>query len=301
MFVAKWSSSVIRGIAYCASVSLISALQPISRCEGPRREEMPRARLLHSRHSTLQILFDQEGPNILIVGDVHGCYEEMMQLYDTAGSPEIVILVGDLVNKGPHSAKVVRHVRTTPGWFTVRGNHDNGALRAVTGDPEQSTKKKYEWLFSHTTNQEANNGCVLSDDDVQWLADLPYTIRIPAYTEQENDIVIVHAGFVPGIPLEDQTDATMVTVRTVSGAKEDGQYQYDSSDHGVPWAKVWSGPDFVIFGHDAKRGLQREPYALGLDTGACYGKKLTGILLPSKTIYQVDSLQTYCPISGEDD
>jgi bis(5'-nucleosyl)-tetraphosphatase (symmetrical) len=304
MFVSRWCcySTFARGIAYCASLGLISALQLVSQCDdGPvQREKLlsPRAadaKLRHSRHATLRIPNNETPrPNILVVGDVHGCYEEMLQLYDTAGSPEIVILVGDLVNKGPHSAKVVHHVRTTPGWFAVRGNHDIGAVQAATGDPEQAQKKKYEWLFRETGKP------VLSNDDVQWLADLPFTIRIlAADMGQESDIIIVHAGFVPGIALEDQTDATMVTLRTVSRAA-DGQYQYDSAGKGVPWASVWNGPDFVIFGHDAKQGLQQEPQALGLDTGACYGKKLSGILLPSKTIYQVNSLQTYCRIDGED-
>uniref|UniRef100_A0A7S2E9D7 Uncharacterized protein n=1 Tax=Trieres chinensis TaxID=1514140 RepID=A0A7S2E9D7_TRICV len=71
----------------------------------------------------------------------------------------------------------------------------------------------------------------------------------------------------------------------------------------VPWASAWKGPSCVIFGHDARRGLQRPEgdMALGLDTGACYGKKLTGVILPEGSIVTVDSLKTYSPIRGKDD
>lgn len=341
------ASTVARGFAYCASMALISALQqhPNSQCDGRPAREMPlgtthKVRLLHSRHdsrhATLQLVarFDDEPQRqrpdrILVIGDVHGCYDEMIRLYEAAGAPEIVILVGDLVNKGPYSAQVVRHVRTTPGWFAVRGNHDDGALRVATmggglaDEPgaaaaAANARQKYAWLYGGDDDANENIGslptrrCALSNDDLQWLADLPYTIRIPAATaatatadQKGHDIVVVHAGLVPGMPLEEQTNRTMVTLRTVVLVANEGQppsYQYDESSggDGVPWASVWTGPDFIIFGHDARRGLQRERYAIGLDTGACYGKRLTGILLPSKKIYQVDASQTYCPIGSED-
>jgi bis(5'-nucleosyl)-tetraphosphatase (symmetrical) len=307
-------------------MALTSALhQPVSpQCDNDRPANL--VSLLHSsqdcRHATFLIdanVVPRLRPSILIIGDVHGCYDEMMQLYQSAGAPEIVILVGDLVNKGPHSAKVVRHVRSTPGWFAVRGNHDDGTLRAAMGDPTEQlaakSNKKYDWLFGKT--EEDDNGspgscCVLSQDDLQWLHDLPYTIRIPATDREESDILIVHAGLVPGIPLEAQSNATMMTLRTVvsvlvseekDGQQQSSSYHYSASSGGsggMPWASVWTGPDFVIFGHDARRGLQRERHALGLDTGACYGKQLTGIVLPSKTINQVDSLRTYCTIGSED-
>lgn len=49
----------------------------------------------------------------------------------------------------------------------------------------------------------------------------------------------------------------------------------------------------VLFGHDAKRGLQRCPRATGLDTGSCYGRKLTGIILPEGRLVDVDALRVY--------
>jgi hypothetical protein len=60
-----------------------------------------------------------------------------------------------------------------------------------------------------------------------------------------------------------------------------------SHHHAKPWASIWSGKQ-VVFGHDARRGLQ-----IHFDTGACYGKYLTGIILPSKTIVSVPSKKNY--------
>ena len=166
-----------------------------------------------------------QGKNILVIGDVHGCYEELLLLHERAvqendNTPfEYVILVGDLCNKGPASEKVVRHVRTTQQWLAIRGNHDDAALKAALGDPKRLAKAKYQWV------QE------LTDDDIQWLAELPYTLRIPASRlcskDDDHDTLIVHAGLIPNVPLQQQTIETMVTIReVVSTNQEAGEYAY---------------------------------------------------------------------------
>lgn len=70
-------------------------------------------------------------PRVIIVGDIHGCLHEFKSLlvacnYEPALTS--VILVGDLVNKGPYSAQVVKFAREI-GAYSVRGNHDDFALQ----------------------------------------------------------------------------------------------------------------------------------------------------------------------------
>ena len=86
--------------------------------------------LLKERHITLSS--PQLKSRVVVVGDIHGCYEELLQLLDMCrvDSDTSVILVGDLVNKGPFSAEVVRYARLNNLW-SVRGNHDEALLKDI--------------------------------------------------------------------------------------------------------------------------------------------------------------------------
>ena len=234
---------------------------------------------------------DHQSVRILVIGDVHGCIDELKSLVQKATMDHnkgrqfrAIVLVGDLCNKGPCSAQVIRYVRSQQDWFSVRGNHDDRALMAALGDVECCSKPKYEWVNS------------LSDEDVAWMSDLPYTISISktmfnndeTSPTEHHDFIVVHAGLNPTIvDLESQDTKTLVTVRDLK-----------VSEKSLAWANVWQGPQLVLFGHDAKRGLQRERFAIGLDSGCCYGKALTGIILPEMEFVTVNAIREHCPING---
>jgi hypothetical protein len=107
---------------------------------------------------------------IFVIGDVHGCYDEMIELVDVATQRHNdgrefchVILVGDLCNKGPKSVAVLRHVQHhSPRWRAVRGNHDDATLKAALNmgwethdddhpknnnrNPANPLPTKYQWI-----------------------------------------------------------------------------------------------------------------------------------------------------------
>lgn len=90
---------------------------------------------------------------VIVIGDIHGCLDELKAIltkceYDSASCS--VVLVGDLVNKGPFSAEVVHFCREI-GAHSVRGNHDEAALRAVcrrNADDQVSAKYQYVLQWS---------------------------------------------------------------------------------------------------------------------------------------------------------
>ena len=212
----------------------------------------------------------------------------------------MVVLVGDLCNKGPFSADVVRYVRSQRNWHVVRGNHDNSVLRAAL---LHQTDKYTDWLWkeedaSSSSRTGTTTTCVLSDAELVWMSELPYSIHLP-----DHNVRVVHAGLVPGVPLEEQTVYTMTHMRNVVLGSSSTTCCCDytpsaATTDGVAWVDAWQGPEHVVFGHDAGRGLQQAKFATGLDTGACYGKQLTGLVLPDWKLVQVPARSEYCPIGG---
>lgn len=212
----------------------------------------------------------------IVIGDVHGCREELEALVRACGvTPEDqVFLVGDLVAKGPDSQGVVQLAREQ-GYLAVLGNHDAHLLQIRAGTVDRKPKA------THLEAARAFTGA-----DWAYLESLPLWRRIPGH-----DAIVVHGGLVPGVPLEAQAREHLLTLRSI---RPDGTPS-KKVDEGVPWASLWPGPEHVIFGHDAIRGLQQYPFATGLDTGCVYGGALTAILLPERRFVSVPARRVYSP------
>ncbi len=192
----------------------------------------------------------------IIVGDVHGCREELEALLDRVAfaSGDRLIFVGDLVARGPDSLGVLDVARRT-GAIVVRGNHEQKLLDLRAAPP--TAKLPIGRLHRDLASR-------LRPTDWMLLATSPVFLDLP-----EHGLRVVHAGLMPGVPLEDQSPQTLMRIRTVRVAKDESRL----------WGALWAGPPQVVFGHNAAPGLQLHPWATGLDTGCVYGGRLTAMVL----------------------
>jgi len=225
---------------------------------------------------------------VLVIGDVHGCLEELQELLTSnniTAENTVIIFCGDIVNKGPYNLETLRYVRQL-GAYVTRGNHDEHVLEQVAFlkmdlAPGEEVPGRATILQNKPYAQWMRN---LEAEDVEYLAELPYTVSLPALSA-----IIVHAGLNPFKPLSMQHPADMTLMRNIVN----GDFQpcpSEKVDSGLAWAAYWNGPEHVYYGHDARRGLQQRRFSTGLDTGVLYGGKLTGVFIhPHKQFISVNA------------
>lgn len=199
----------------------------------------------------------------VIVGDVHGCAAELAELLDRVAfaTGDRLVLVGDLVARGPDSRGVLELVRRI-GGRSVLGNHEQRLLEAraerASGRLGPRLSPSHERVLAE-----------LSAEDWELVESLPCRIDLPPH-----ELSVVHAGIVPGVPLAEQDPWVLTHLRTI----DDGGTP--SARLGPPlWGTRYTGPPHIAFGHNALSGLQLHDWATGLDTGCVYGKVLSALVL----------------------
>ena len=201
----------------------------------------------------------------LVVGDVHGCAEELDVLLKKVQAQRVVF-VGDLFTKGPDPAGVFSLVRDHE---TVLGNHEERLIRALQGGG---------------ISRSVSMTMALLDVDPwwrTWIQSLPLFLEVGGFT-------VVHAGLHPTGELELTTREMALVMR-----------RFPMTDPAALfWWKQYTGDRRVIFGHDAIRGLVRveragKPQLIGLDTGCVYGGSLSGYVIESDEVVQVPAAHVY--------
>jgi hypothetical protein len=205
----------------------------------------------------------REAGHTIIVGDVHACRDETERLLDLArfGPGDALYFLGDLLSRGPDPEGMLALIRRT-GAKSVRGNHDDALLRwraaQKSGDSDPPIKGSQRRIAEH-----------LDDADWELLEGLPLFIDLP-----DHELRIVHAGVIPGLPIEEQPVEALLSMRYLGPNDEPIE-----KGGTVLWASVYEGPPHVVFGHNAQPEPQIHPWATGIDTGAVYGGRLTAIVL----------------------
>lgn len=218
------------------------------------------------------------GGRLIAIGDVHGCYAELSRLLDYLSPTEDdeIVFVGDLVNRGPDSGRVLALARQH-ATVSLLGNHE---WRLLTSrrmkDP--SILKDYD----HPTIEQ------MEDEDWDYLARMRLTYYSYLY-----DTIFVHGGFLPGHDWRNQTVSIVTRIQVVS---PDGFAAKRSEFPDAPhWCQLWKGPPFVVYGHTPRLHVLKNEWTLGLDTGCAHGGKLSAWILPDKQIVQVPARRPYWP------
>lgn len=139
--------------------------------------------------------------NIYVVGDIHGCRSEFERLLERIdlNADDLVVVVGDLIRKGPDSEGVIDIVRERSNVRSVRGNNEDKVLR---GDADLPS---------------------LDDADHSFLSSLPVAISW-------DTTLVVHGGVDPKTPLEEHDTDDMLTMRAPHGDGYDGPFWFEEYD-----------------------------------------------------------------------
>lgn len=213
---------------------------------------------------------------LIAVGDIHGCHKEFEDLLDKLKLEEDdrLILLGDLISRGPDSGRVVELARRH-AFASLLGNHELRHLNyRRTDDP--SHLKKYDY----TTMEQ------LRGKDWDYLESMKLT-----YEDEELGVVFVHGGFLPDRPWQRQPARVVTRIQVVG---KDGEPHKRAEMPDAPhWSELWSGPPFVVYGHTPRNEVARTKWTLGIDTGCVLGGSLTAYILPEKRIVQVKARERY--------
>jgi serine/threonine protein phosphatase 1 len=211
----------------------------------------------------------------LVVGDIHGCFTEFQDLLQVAGlsAEDEIIAIGDVVDRGPDSPRVLDFFRTHPNASSLMGNHERKHVRSFHGEIEPA-------LSQVLTRRQLGEEHYFAA--VAFMATFPHFIELP-------EAVLVHAYFEPGVPLRAQRDN--VIVGTLSGQG------YLEQHYDLPWYELYDGARPIVVGHHDYRNTG-EPFiyrdrVYGIDTSCCRGKRLTGLLLPDFKVLSVPSRRDY--------
>lgn len=232
-----------------------------------------------------------------VIGDPHGCLRELKLLLEELNNVDRIVIAGDLIDRGPDPAAVVRLARERK-LEIVKGNHEEKMLRFFQWEVKRGLKK--------------NPIHVWPDREQEWRSlsqeDLDYLNAAPFYLKLNDKWAVVHAGFsCDYTPIEAQDPKKICRMLYV--ADDNGKYATPDRNHSqppksTPWMQRWNQPFNVVYGHavhsytvpkvvPAENGY----YTYGVDTGCVFGGRLTAIVFddqkPTVDFIQVPAAKEY--------
>jgi protein phosphatase len=238
-----------------------------------------------------------------IIGDVHGCFDELIDLFEKLnyvvyrnelGDSVLkiepppgrrAIFVGDLVDRGPKSPEVVRLVMgmvQLGSALAVPGNHDIKFMRAIWGKKVQITHGLAESLQQFEAYEEHYRG--FSRIAADFMDEL-----VSHYVFDDGKLVVAHAGM-----KETMQGRGSGKVREFALY---GETTGETDEFGLPvrypWAQEYRGRAMVVYGHTPVPEPEWLNRTIDIDTGCVFGGKLTALRYPELELVSVPARQTY--------
>lgn len=215
---------------------------------------------------------------LIAIGDIHGCHLEFSEMLDKLSlqPDDRLVLLGDLVNRGPSSSKVI-DLAIKHRAISILGNHEVRLLK-YRKSLDKSILKDYDY----TTIEQ------LKPEHWAYLDAMPLT-----FEEPKLNTVFVHAGFLPSQPWQKQ--GVDITTRIQAINKNGEIIKRSEAEDSLTWADQWCGPPFVVYGHTPRSEIYKLKWSVGIDTSCVLGGYLTAYILPDRNFVQVKAKARYFP------
>ena len=233
-----------------------------------------------------------------IIGDIHGCFDELVELLEALsyeismqadGGPHVepphgrrVVFVGDFVDRGPKVVEVLRLVMAMHAAGTaicVPGNHDVKLVRALRGKNVQATHGLPESLA-----QLEHESPTFKERVAEFLDGLT-----SHYVLDDGKLVVAHAGM--KAELQGRASGRVRQFALY------GETTGENDEFGLPvrlnWAETYRGTAMVVYGHTAVSEPSWVNRTVNIDTGCVFGGKLTALRYPEKEFVSVPAQRTY--------
>lgn len=214
----------------------------------------------------------------IVIGDIHGCYDEFLELLDKVDFKEndILVTVGDIMDRGPKSWELAKFFKETNNAFSVLGNHERRVSGVIKGT------SKPAWSQSHTIAK------IQEEDKLYWSEWLD---TLPAVIETDH-VIVTHARLDPSRSLNEQDSY-------FTSAVGGDNVKIELNEKGIPlWYEDFISKYIInkpiCIGHisyDRIELVSNKLYAL--DTKAVHGGKLTAAVFPQGEIISVDAKKNY--------
>jgi len=239
-----------------------------------------------------------------IIGDVHGCADELIALLErlgygvrlegdgearravtTAPKGRRAFFVGDLVDRGPNSPDVLRIVMEMVARgqaMAVMGNHDDKFLRWLKGHDVKLTAG-----LERTVEQVSGEDTAFRDKTREFLEGLPSYAWL-----DDGHLVVAHAGIKPDMLARNTKPVRQFCLYGDTSGKLDAA--------GLPerfnWAFDYAGEAMIFYGHTPVSEPAWQGNSVCVDTGCVFGGALTALRWPEREIVSVPARKEYAPL-----